>query len=366
MLFRFGEARRSAVGSEVPAGWRRPRLAVGTRAACVIILLGWTSAGCVGGDGPAIFAGHDNASALLVQWTDDGNGGLTGSVQIADKSASDSGAAVKQTTLTFTGKLDANQVSLVVKEELGATKTWNGSLDGDELRVNVPEGTSVDSMILARASAETYNEDVALLEAEVLRARAEVASAAAEADNRDADQDAEAATQKSFADAVSDLSAGNETVLALILDPPELKALPKDLGAARSNLAKVKVNAGEAALRSRGFVACEFASQAQAASDDVEGDASFLEDDVRAVTEAADDLADARAELSAAYLRLQGLSESSGQSSKSASAAVNTLIDKAKGKALAWRSAANQAQKAMNSISSEANSLAQNAHNASC
>jgi hypothetical protein len=340
---------------------------VAVRVLTTALVLAWLLTGCVGQDAPAVFVGHDNSSAVLIQWTDAGNGVLSGSAQVADKSASSTGAAVKQTTLTFSGRLISNRVSLVVQPSPGRTQTWNGTLEDNELRVDLRAGVGgSETMILARASPATYNADVAALEAEVIQARSAAARAAAEAQDEATGADLDAATRRSFDDAVSDLSTSQETVLAMLLDPSELKALPAGLKAARRDLRAVKANADEAAQRPRGFVACEFASQAQGAAGDVQSDASFLTRNARSVSAAADDLADAREQLSAAYLRLQQLSEHGGQSSKSGSAAADALIDKARQTAREWRSTANRARKTMRSIVSEATTLADGAQSASC
>ena len=360
MLSPIGETPRPGACPEVPIG--RHRWTFGVRTASASILLCCLLTGCVGQE-DAVFVGHDTSSALLIQWTDNGDGRLSGAVQVADKSAGGSGAAVKQTTLTFVGRLDSEQVSLVINQGSGRTETWNGILDGDELRVNVPEGaSSSETMILARASAATYNADVSALEAEVNQAR----RAALKAQSEASDADLDAAAQRTFTDAVSDISTSQELLQALLLEPPELAALAEDLKAARANLKTVKTNAAEAALRPAGFVACEYATQAGIAADDVQTDASFAEDDARAVTQAANDLADARNQLSEAYLRLQQLTEHGGQSSKPGSAALGTLIDRAKDTALQWRSVANRTEKRMLSIVSRASSLAEAAQNASC
>lgn len=360
MLSPFGKPPRPRARAEEPISW--PRSAVGVRTASAVIVLCWLLTGCVG-QSNSVFAGHDNSSALLIQWTDEGDGRLSGAVQVADKSASSSGAAVKQTTLTFVGRLDSNQLSLVINQGPGRTETWKGILDGDELRVDVPQGASgSQTMVLARGSASTYNADVAALEAEVNQAR----QAATQAQNEAADADVDAATQRSFTDAVSDVSSSRELLQALLLEPPELAALTADLKAARKHLRSAEASAAGAARQPPGSVACEFATQASSTADEVQGDASFLEDDARAVTQAADDLADARDQLSAAYLRLQQLSEHDGLSSKPGSAALATLIDRAKDTGLEWRSAANRAERRMLAIAAQARNLADTAQDASC
>jgi hypothetical protein len=331
-----------------------------------ILVSCWSLTACLGHGGPSVYAGRDNSSALLIQWTKTGNGGLTGSIQIADKSVDNSGAAMKQTTLTFTGKRESDQVSMSVRQELGQIETWTGVVDGDDFRVNVPQGGSVETLILAHGSADTFDADVTALEAEVLQARKDQAAAEADAQGQADDADADAAARRSFDNAVSDVATSQETLLALLLDPPELKSLGPEIKGARKDFKLVQVNVEEAGQRSVGFVACEFATQAQSAADDVQSDASFVEDNVRAVTQAANDLADARERLSAAYLRLQQLSTHSEQSSKSGSPALDTLIDKARETGLGWRRQAKQAQKTADSIVSRARTLADNAESASC
>lgn len=366
MQFRLGPARRSP---REPVRRSRPRLVVSARAALLVVVLclALISTGCSGDDGDAVYAGRDTASALLIQWTDAGNGRLTGSVQLADEAVGPEGEPVKQTTLTFTGRLDSKQVSLQVKGDTGPSQTWNGRLDGDELRVDVPQGgKGVDTVTLNRGSADQYNSYVSALEKVVVKQRADAARAAAESQRQSTNAAAATRNRELFDNAVSDVSTSQETVSALLLDPPELEALAEDLAGARKNLALVKSNVGEAASRSRGFVACEYASQAEGAAGDVDGDASFLEDDARAVTEAADDLADAHDELSRAYVTLQQVSDREGPSSKSASPALRTLVDKARGTSGRWRKAVRKADKKMKAIVSEANTLATNARRASC
>ena len=365
MQFQLGRARRSTTGR---ARRSRPRPDAGARVTVTAtILLGLSLTGCFGDDGDAVFAGSDATSALLVQWADDGNGRLTGSVQIADKSLSADGAPVKQTTFTFSGKRDSNQVFLVVQADVGPDQNWRGSLDGDDLRVDVPRGgRRADTITLARGSADEFNADVALLEKAVIKARTEAAKVAAE-QKRVADIAAQAArNQELFDNAVIAVATSRETVAALMPAPPELKDLPGDVKDARQNLAVVNRNVGEAAERARGFVACEFASQAQNAAAEVSGDAARLQGDARAVAEASDDLADAYNELTRAYATLQQLSNRDGRSSKSATPSLQAVIEKARGTATSWRKAAKKAQKEMKSIVSESDNLADNARRASC
>jgi hypothetical protein len=351
---RSGAARWAQVGSRTSVR------------ACVAVLLCCTLGGCFGSDGPAVFVGRDQSSALLVQWTDDGNGTLAGSVQVASSSQVADGAPVKQTTMTFTGKLDSDHVSLLVTQEVGQPQTWTGTLDGDELRVNVPDVGGADRVILTRSSADTFDQDVAALEAAVTKTRNESARSAAQAQRLTVNAKAAEANREQFGTAVTVMAVAQETVQALMLDPRELRALKADLDAARADLVTVKSNVSQAAGLARGFVACEFASQAQGASDNVAESASFLEDDVRAVLQAADDLAAARDELARAYATLQQLSQREGRSSRSASPTLWTLVDTAEGKGLGWRSAATKANKQMKSLVSQADGLAENAQNASC
>jgi hypothetical protein len=364
--FAFAETRLSSACFSVQSRRRRPSLIVGARAVSMFIALGWSLAGCVGGDdGQAVFAGHDSSSAFLIQWTDDGKGVLAGSVQVADKAPGTSGPGVKQTTLTFSGKLDSGKVSLQI-QDLGETQTWNATLNGDELRVNFPEGGGLETITLARASSDVFNADVAALEAEVVQTRNEAARAATAAGTEAEKKEAEAAAKQLFDDAVDDLAVSRETILALLPDPPELRALPQKVTLARANLAKAKAAADEAALHFPGPAACELAHQAKDAAGDVAGNASVLKKDSRAAIEAAKDLAAARSELAQAYARLQLLSEHSGQSSKPGSAIVEPLIDKARASGIRWRTAANKAEKTMESMVSQSRSLAEAAQSASC
>jgi hypothetical protein len=357
----LSEARRSTGGS-----LRRARGRAAGQA-WLLVVLALVLAGCTGGEEDVAFAGRDQTSALLVRWVNNGNGDLIGSIQMAEKAASAEGPPVKQSTFTFTGKLDSDQVSLVVKGDSSATQTWNGSLDGDELRVEVPQGTRAASSVrLPKGSGENFNTFVRELETETVKARADASRASAESERQARNSAAATANREAFDAAVSGVSAAQETLAAFLLDPPELKDLPEDLDGARDNLAIVKSNVGEAAARARGSAACDFATRAQSAADDVDDDASFLEDDSRAVTDAATDLANARADLSQAYLTLQKVSEREGHSSKSGSPALQAMIDKVRSTTSAWRKAADTADKTMKSLVSEANSLARNARLASC
>ena len=333
----------------------------------LLVVLALVLAGCTGGDQDLAFAGRDQTSALLVQWVNDGNGGLTGSIQIAEKSASIEDAPVKQSTFTFTGKLDSDLVSLVVKGDTGTTQTWNGSLDGDELRVEVPQGArGAGSVRLPRGSDAKFNDLARELETETVKARTDASRASAESERQARISAAATANQEAFDAAVSGVSGAQETLAALLLDPPELKDLPEYLDDARADLAVVKSNVGKAAARARGSAACDFATRAQSAADDLEDDASFLEDDVRAVADAATDLAEARADLLQAYLALQKVSEREGHSSKSSSPSLRTTINTTRSATSAWRKTTAAAVKTMKSLVSEADGLARNARLASC
>jgi len=348
--------------------WRRSRLVAGARGVALTVLLCLMLAACIGGaNEAAIFAGRDNASALLVRWTEDGDGVLTGSIEVADKAPGLSGVPVKRTTLVFSGRLDAGQVSLKVKGELGQIQIWSGTLDDDGLRVNVPQdANSVETMILPRSSVRTFNADVAALQNAVIKARDEASRSAASVQEETDRREADAAAQRSFQDAVSDVTTSQETVQGLLTTPQELKDLSDELKSARSSLAKVKTAAEEAASRSSGFVACEYATQAENEADDITGDAIFLKDDVQSVNETSGELADAGVDLSRAYLRLQELVESDGESSKFSAATVNSLIGKAKKTSAVWRAEAKTADKQMKSIVSDANRIARKATQAAC
>jgi hypothetical protein len=324
-------------------------------------------AGCTGSnDGPAVYAGRDRSSALLIQWQDDGKGNLSGSVQIADKAAGLSGAEVKQSTLSFTGKLDSDRLALQIQQELGKTEVWNASLDEDKLRVSFPVGAGRDPITLDQASAASFNADISAMEAEVVKARQAATLAAVAAGNDAAEKVAEAAARRTFDNAVSDLAASREAVLVSLNAPAGLAALSVDVSAARADLETVKAAVTEAARHDRGFVACEYASQAEAAFGEVANDASFLEDDVRVTTDAVKVLVEARTELSRAVSTLQSLSEHSGQSPKSGSTAVQPLIDRARTTAIEWRSAADTTTQEMDSLVSQAQRLSDKANAASC
>jgi hypothetical protein len=298
---------------------------------------------------------------------DDGNGVLTGSIEIADQASGSTGAAVKQATFAFTGILsDSGQVTLKVKQDLGPVQTWNGTLDDDELTVDVPQGlNSVDTIRLAKGTAEDYKVEVAALEAAVNKARGD-ASLSAESDQEAAvARDADAAARRAFEDAVDDVSSAQEAVLAFLLAPAQLRALGKDVAAARSKLAAVREPADEAVQRGNGFVACEFAQRARDAAQ-VLTDDKTLARHARAVAQAADDLADGRAALSQAYATLLRLTDGGGQSSKSGSLALESLVDKARATALDWRLEARRARKSRAAIIAQADQLVEQAFAASC
>jgi hypothetical protein len=273
---------------------------------------------------------------------------------------------VKQSTLSFTGKLDSGRVALQIQQELGKTEGWNASLDDDKLRVSFPVGAGRDPITLDQASAASFNADISAMEAEVVKARQAATRAAVAAGNDAAEKVAEAAARRTFDNAVSDLAASREAVLVSLNAPAGLAALSVDVSAARADLVTVKAAVKEAARHNRGFVACEFASQAEAAFGEVANDASFLEDDVRVTTDAVKVLAEARTELSRAVSTLQSLSEHSGQSPKSGSTAVQPLIDRARTTAIEWRSAADTTTQEMDALVSQAQRLSDKANAASC
>lgn len=363
----FAETRWLAARSRVLGRRHRPARSAGVSAIFMVFVLCLAVAGCTGSnDGPAVYAGRDSSSALLIQWQDDGKGVLSGSVQIADKAAGLSGAEVNQSILAFTGKLDSDRITLQIQLEIGKIEDWTATLDNGKLRVSFPDGVGRDPVTLDQASAASFNADVSVMEAEVVKARKDAARAAAVAGDDAAEKAAEVVARREFDNAVSDLSVSREEVLAALNTPAELAALSADLSAARANLVKVKVAVKEAARHNRGFVACEFASQAEEAFGNVANDASFLEDDVRVTTDAVETLTEARHELLLAATNLQSLSEHSGQSPKSGSTAVQSLIDRAGTTAIEWRSASDRAAQEMASLVSQAQRLSDKANAASC
>jgi hypothetical protein len=331
------------------------------------VLVGCAISSCSGDDGTAAFAGQDRASAVLVQWAEGEDGALTGSIQIADKSPSPDGPPVKQTALVFTGKLDDDQVSLSVKDDEGSTVVWNGTMDDDDLRINVTRGAGGSQpLTLTRASPAAFTADVADLASQVQATRVVAARASAQA-KAQADREAEvAALEKSFADARGSVTERKKALAQAVSDPSGLPALTQDLDEGRRDLKDVQRNADQAAIRSRGYLACGFASQAEEANRELKRAAAAQKRHAREVRAAADELAEAADAYAKAVLRLEQLSENSGKAAPSESSDERALRKQAAKLPKKWQDSAAAATATMKEIAAEADNLARNALNASC
>lgn len=150
------------------------------RLAGVLALLIAHLSGC-GGTSPAggsssaeAWVGWDGESALLVRWTEDAGGSLSGVMQLA--MLEDGGAAVESQTWTVSGVRAGSGVTLSLQVPLAPDVAVVGEVDGDRLTLYWPSrGGELDPLVLKVGNVGLFNQRVGELEA----AAAEVAAAQA-------------------------------------------------------------------------------------------------------------------------------------------------------------------------------------------
>jgi hypothetical protein len=122
--------------------------------------------------GTSTFVSHDKGSATTISWTDDGSGHLEGSLQTATPNESGTGDRVKSMSVSFTGTLYAERLSIVSN---GSTCT--GWLSGDDLVLDIPQSNdSTAPITFARGKLSDFTSAVSNLRDQVGRQRASATS----------------------------------------------------------------------------------------------------------------------------------------------------------------------------------------------
>ena len=109
------------------------------------------------------WVGWDGESALLVRWTEDASGSLTGVMQLATLQAG--GAFVESHTWSVSGVRGGSAVTLKLKVSLGTDVVMAGDIDGEHLILFWPSGGGrLDPVTLAEGTVDEFNRRVADLE----------------------------------------------------------------------------------------------------------------------------------------------------------------------------------------------------------
>jgi hypothetical protein len=239
-----------------------------------------------------VWVGGDATSAVMVQLTRQDNS-LTGTFDEAGLDGVES-ARVKPVHVAFTGTVDGTALTLTLSGGLGFATTVSGSLSGDEMILQAPQGDgSIAAVTLRPSSVDAYNRQVAGVQA-TAQANADASVAAADA------AASAAAVRTARARIDSAAHALSEEVAALRTagdGSPSFEGFKADLVDARDHLAQAKSHAAAAAAESDPTAACD---DATAATDDatavhdaatgVGDETTAVGDTVTAVTEAADRL----------------------------------------------------------------------------
>lgn len=273
-------------------------------------------AGCGGSSssGPATFVSRTASEVATISWTDDGSGHLTGSLQTATPNSAGTGELLTSVSVPFTGTLHADQISVVVGGQLGATATWTGALSGDTVTLTIPQADgTLAPAIFSRGTVADYNAAVSKFQEQVTQSRSAAAAAAASAARDAASAEAAAALA-----AVGDrASAAVDALEAGIAAPPSFDAFTADMTTLKQDLATTLTHAATATAEGRSSdTACGDASTAQGDASTVEGDQSTIEGDAADVQGVVDEVGrlaqDVRTALSLATAAYQAQGVSMG------------------------------------------------------
>jgi len=206
----------------------------------VIVLTVLALAACgLGGSshtGPAAYLAQDATSVVLVQLNEDNAGHYAGSIlntQEADSSSSD---AVTTENLTLTGQHHNGDVTLTIQAGLGVSQTWNGTLNGGTLALQIPQSNgTLQRQEFHKGDIDGYNRAVGVLRQQTEARRA--AAAAQQQQQASADQQAAqvAAQNKAQTDVDAALAAITKDQPSAVSEQPKLLAAVQG---ARNALAK--------------------------------------------------------------------------------------------------------------------------------
>jgi hypothetical protein len=146
----------------------------------VLMLIGVFLSGCTSArdKGPATFVAKASDQLSIVQWTEDGDGVLTGTYQVVSASSKSDGPATESSNASIQGRVSKGALNLTVD---GLT-TITGTLSGDTLTLSVPQTDGgVRTVTYSRSTIESYNRAVEALATRVSTERAQQAKAAADA-----------------------------------------------------------------------------------------------------------------------------------------------------------------------------------------
>ncbi|MFI5712638.1 hypothetical protein [Kribbella sp. NPDC051620] len=144
----------------------------------VLVLVGVLLTGCTAAEGPATFVAEASDQLSIVQWTEDGDGVLTGTYQVVSASSKSDGPATESSDASIRGRVSKGALNLTVD---GLT-TITGTLSGDTLTLSVPQKDGgVRTVTYSRSTIESYNRAVQALATRVSTEREEQAKAAADA-----------------------------------------------------------------------------------------------------------------------------------------------------------------------------------------
>jgi hypothetical protein len=189
-------------------------------AAAAVILL--VASGCGASEsGLSTFVGSNGTEALLVQWTQASSGALSGTLQVTTANSDLHADPVAAVTRSLSGTRTGGAVSFTID----FVATWNGTIKGDKLRIDVPQPQGgIQTVVLERGTVDSYNGAVSRL-----REQVQVERSRAEADQvAQSNADALLAGQQSLAEATAAIGAGlkelSSAVRAVVVDTNDLRA----------------------------------------------------------------------------------------------------------------------------------------------
>ena len=120
----------------------------------------------------------------FVQWSESGNS-IEGFLQNLYVATDAEGIPqVQSEELGFSGTLDGGEVSMTFSE-LGTSRTWTGTLEGDTLTLTIPDGDGTLSTLRAQAATvEDYNEEAQEFRQRVAQQAAELAEQRRQSEQR--------------------------------------------------------------------------------------------------------------------------------------------------------------------------------------
>ena len=322
----------------------------------------------------ATFVGASDTEAVLVQWADDGQGNLTGTLQLATPSPESAGAPLKNSSTSLTGTLHDGQVALVLKLIFGETTTWTGTLKGKVLHLDIPQtdGT-VQGVDLTRGEISTYNAAIASLSAGVETARAAEASASAAAAAQAADEAAaqqQAADDQARQDAYTTAQGQTRDAITQLQEtlaqPTALADSATAVSHARSHLKAVHAAADKARANAGTVDACSYASDADGADADVQGDEADLEGAQADLDSTISDVQSAIDDVKSAREALQTSASAISVTPDPAPAVITSAIKVASARIDKWRTSFGAARKTMTALVAEADRTAEQANAVSC